>query len=153
MQEIPEYNCAGKETVYIDIQECNMQEWWQKDSAIYQNNEQISLEKKELLVKLVLTNIYQSNTYREDLNWLDFDNEPRVQEKQQVNDQQFCVFIFAACVTISSSNQRHQPRLDNIIPYMDVWQIYRDIEQPRGKETSQNKLKLQFSWRYIQQQR
>ena len=29
----------------------------------------------------VLMNIYQSNTYRKDLSWLHFDNEPRVQER------------------------------------------------------------------------
>ena len=30
--------------------------------------------------------IYQSNTYRKDLSWLYFDNEPWVQERQQVKD-------------------------------------------------------------------
>ena len=33
-------------------------------------------------VEPVLKNLYQSNTYRKDLSWLHFDNEPRVQEKQ-----------------------------------------------------------------------
>ena len=28
--------------------------------------------------------IYQSNTYRKDLSWLHFDDEPRAQERQQV---------------------------------------------------------------------
>ena len=31
-------------------------------------------------------NIHQSNTYRKDLSWLHFCDEPRVQERQQVND-------------------------------------------------------------------
>ena len=32
--------------------------------------------------------IYQNNTYRNNLNYLHFDNEPRVQERQQMLDQQ-----------------------------------------------------------------
>ena len=35
-------------------------------------------------VEPVQKNIYQSNTYRKDLSWLHFDDEPRVQEMQQV---------------------------------------------------------------------
>ena len=34
-------------------------------------------------------NIYQINTCRKDLSWLYLDDEPRVQERQQVKDQQF----------------------------------------------------------------
>ena len=30
-------------------------------------------------------NILQNNTYRNDLNWLHFHNQPKAQEKQQVN--------------------------------------------------------------------
>ena len=44
--------------------------------TIYQNNEQTSLDKKEVeLVEPVQINIYQSNTYRKDLSWLHFDDE------------------------------------------------------------------------------
>ena len=42
----------------------------------------------------VQMNIYQSNAYRKDLSWLHFDNQPGVQERQQVKDQQSCVSIF-----------------------------------------------------------
>ena len=84
----------------------------------------------------VLKNIYRSNTYRKDLSWPHFDDEPRVQEKQQVKNQQSCISVFVACLTNPSSNWGHQPRSDNSIPYMGVWKIYRDIEQPQEKETS-----------------
>ena len=58
-------------------------------TEIYQNDEQTSLEKKEAEpVETVLKSIYQSNTYGKDLNWPHFDDEPRVQQKQQVKDQQ-----------------------------------------------------------------
>ena len=45
-------------------------------------------------VEPVLKNIYQSNTYRKDLSWPHFDDEPRVQGKQQVKDQQTCIFVY-----------------------------------------------------------
>ena len=55
-------------------------------------------------VKPVLKNIYQSNSYRKDLDWLHFDDESKVQVKQQVKDQQSCLFVFVASLTIPSSN-------------------------------------------------
>ena len=42
---------------------------------------------RETSVKLVQMNIYQSNTYRKNLKWLPFGNEPKVQERQQVKNQ------------------------------------------------------------------
>ena len=44
------------------------------------------------------------NTYRKDLSWLHSDHQPRVQEKQQEKDQQYCIFTFVACLTIPSIN-------------------------------------------------
>ena len=96
----------------------------EENSRVYQNNEQAFLEKKEVEpVEPVLKNIYQSSTYRKDLSWSHLDNEPRAQEKQQVMDQQSCKLVFVACIPIPSSNQEHQPRRDNDIPYMGVRQI------------------------------
>ena len=57
-------------------------------------------------VEPVLKNIYQSNTYRKDLSWLHFDDEPRVQEMQQVEDQQSYIPHFVVYLTIPSSNLR-----------------------------------------------
>ena len=51
-------------------------------------------------VEPVLKNMYQVNTYRKDLSWPDFNSEPRVQEKQQVKNQQSCLFHFVACLTM-----------------------------------------------------
>ena len=48
--------------------------------------------------------IYQSNTYRKDFSWLHFDDEPRVQERQQVKNQQSCICAFVADLTTPSSN-------------------------------------------------
>ena len=57
-----------------------------------------------LSVGPVLTNTYQSNTYRKDLSWPHFNDEARVQEKQQVKGQHSCIFVFVVCLTIPSSN-------------------------------------------------
>ena len=38
---------------------------------------------KKKLIQLVQVNIYQSNTYRKDLEWLLFTDKPRVQQKQK----------------------------------------------------------------------
>ena len=68
-------------------------------------------------VQPVQMNIYQSNTYRKDLSWLHFDDEARVQEKQQVKDQQSCISISVAYSAIPSSNYEHQFRHDNSIQH------------------------------------
>ena len=70
-----------KKTVDIDILVTS----WNNDRKIMQsiNNKQTSLKKKEVEpAEPVLKNIYQSNTYRKNLSWSHFDDEPRVQEKQ-----------------------------------------------------------------------
>ena len=47
-----------------------------------------TLKKKKVeLVESVFKKIYQSNTYKKDLGWPHFDNEPRVQDMQQVKEQ------------------------------------------------------------------
>ena len=64
-----------------------------------------SLKNKEVQpAEPVHLNIYQSNTYRKDLSWLYFNNEPMVQKRQQVKDQQSCIFASVAYPTIPSSN-------------------------------------------------
>ena len=57
-----------------------------------------------------MMNIYQSNTYRKDLSWLHFDIEPRVQEKQQVKDQQ--VFFLLNCVHIQLRQKKLNKQLN-----------------------------------------
>ena len=84
-----------------------------------------SLENKEVEpVEPVQMNIYQSNACRKDLSWLYFNDEPRVQEKQQVKDQQSCVSVFVPYSIIQSSNQEHQPRHDSRTPCMAVLVIF-----------------------------
>ena len=103
-QRIPEPSCARKETVDIDI-------LWRSRNGDKKNKQSIRImswppsRKMEVeSVEPVLKNIYHSNTYRKDLSWPHLDDEPRVQEKQQVKDQQPCIFVFVACLTIPSRN-------------------------------------------------
>ena len=52
---------------------------------------------------VVQMNIYQSNNYRKDLSWLHVDDEPGVQEKEQVMDQQSYKSVFAVHPLIPSN--------------------------------------------------
>ena len=52
----------------------------------------------------VQMNIYQSNTYKEDLRWPYFDDEPSVQERQQELDQQSYIPVSVAHLTYPSSS-------------------------------------------------
>ena len=79
--------------------------------------------------------IYQSNTFRNDLSLLYFDDDPRFQERQKVKDQQFYISVFVAYLTIPSSRLENQPKK------------YRNTEQPQEKETSLNESRLQILWR------
>ena len=53
-------------------------------------------------VEPVQIKIYHSNAYRKDLSWLHFDDEPRVQERQHRKDQQSCISVIVAYLTIPS---------------------------------------------------
>ena len=51
---------------------------------------------------------------------LNFDDEPRVQERQESKDQQSWIFVFVAHLTITSSIYEHQNRLNNSIPGLEI---------------------------------
>ena len=150
-QRIPEFTCARKQTADIDILITSRHGDRKIRQSFKIRSRHPSRKRIAQPVQPILKNIYQSNTHRKDLRWPHFNDEPRVQEKEQVKDQQPCLFVFVACLTIPSSNQGYQPRRDNSISYMSVWQIYRDTEQRQEKETSQNELRLQFSGSQFQQ--
>ena len=115
-QRIPESNCARKETVDIDFLATS-----RKIMQSTRITKQPFPEKKEVKpVGPVLKKIYQSNTYRKNFTWEHFNKEARVQKNQQVKDEQSCIFVFVDCQAIPRSNQGHQPRRDNSIPYLDV---------------------------------
>ena len=98
--EIPEPSCAKKGCLCVDI-----------DILVTSSNGDRKIMQSIRII------IY----YRKDFSWPHFNNEARVQEKQQVNDQQSYIFVFVAFPTILSSNLGHQPRHDNSIPYIGIW--------------------------------
>ena len=77
-------------------------------------------------VEPILKNIYQRNTYqRQDLSWPHFDDEVRVQEKQQVKDQLSCIFVFVASLTIQVATWSNSP---NATMVFHTWVNGRFIE-------------------------
>ena len=102
-QRIQESSCARKETADIGIL-ATSRNGHRKIIQSIRITSRPNLRKKEVEpVEPVLKNIYQSNTYRKDLSSSHFEDEPRVQEKQQTKGQQSCIFIFVTCLTILSS--------------------------------------------------
>ena len=78
---ITEPRCATKETVDIDILVTSTNGENKIMQSIRITNRPPSRKKEVEPVEPVQMNIYQSNTYRKYLNWLHFDDEPRVQER------------------------------------------------------------------------
>ena len=117
---IPVSSCARKETVDIDILATSKN----GDRKITQSIRITSRPPSRKKKWNQLSQFWRTSTKVipiEDLSWPHFDDEPRVQEKQQVKDQQPSIFSFIACLTLPSSNWGHQPRRDNSTPYMGTW--------------------------------
>ena len=62
-----------------------------------------------------------------------FHDEPRIQEKQQVKDQQSCIFVFATCLIFPSNTRGTRPDMTTLF---HTWAYGRFIEIPQEKETS-----------------
>ena len=105
-QRIPESSCVRKETVDIDIF-VTSRNVDRKIVQSNQNNEQTSLENKKVEpVQPVQMNYCQGDTYRKQLSWLLFDDELKVQERQQVKKQPSCIFISLAYPTIPTTDEQ-----------------------------------------------
>lgn len=64
-----------------------------------------------------MTYIYKKDTYRNDLDWLYFNHQPRTQGNKQVQDKQDYIPVSFIYPTYSSRHWVHQPRHDNNIQY------------------------------------
>ena len=94
-----------KETVEIDVLVTSRNEDRKIMQSIKITSKPPSRKKEVEPVELVLKNIYQKNAYTKYLSWPHFEDEPRVQEKQQVKDQQCrTIFVFVAYLTIPRRN-------------------------------------------------
>ena len=72
-------------------------------------------------------NIYQNNTHRKDLSWLHFGDEPKVQERHQLKDQQSCTCAFVAYPTISIATRSTSPYM-TIVFYAWLYRKFIEIQ-------------------------
>ena len=74
-------------------------------------------------------NIYLSNTCRKDLSWLYLDNdEPKVQERQQLKDQQSYMFVFVLFLRILSTASRTIPDMTTLF-HACLYEIFTEIQR------------------------
>ena len=79
-------------------------------------------------VQPIQMNIYQSNTYRKDLNWLYFNDEPRVQERQQVKDQQSFISAFVAYLPLEAKNELYSTCVHSVMLHgRYTWPVKEDV--------------------------
>ena len=92
----------------------------------------------------VQVNTYQSKTYRKDLNWPHFDNEPRIRERQCAGPK-YPFLQFAKHIQIAAKSTN-----PDIAPVSHGRSYGRFIEiksKLRGEETSRKESGIQFSSR------
>ena len=85
-QRISQSSGVRKETVDIDI------------LVTSRNGDRKIMQSIRITSRPSLRKRKQSN-----LSWPHVKGEPRVQEKQQVKDQQSCIFVFVSCLTIPNN--------------------------------------------------
>ena len=90
-----------------------LQKKMHKKIKAYRKEPKVKMEVEP--VEPVQMNIYQSNTYRKDFSWLNFDNEPRVQESAVREGPTVLHIHFSSLSNYLKSTH------DNSIPYMTVW--------------------------------
>ena len=121
-----------------------------KNHAISHNNKYNSLENKEVEpVEPFHMKIYQINTYRKDLGWLHFEDEPKVQERQQVKDQQSFISIFVVYLTKQVAAMSTGPDMTTVF-YERPYGRFKEIQSnPRIKKlhtTNQGSNFLKSTW-------
>ena len=114
-------------------------------------NGQTYLRNKEVEpVEPVQMYMYQSNTYRKDLSWLHFNNEPKVQEWQQVKDQQSYISVFVVIQQFQVETRSTSPGAATVFhawPYCRFIEIESNLRRKKLHRTNQS------SMQQFQQQR
>ena len=108
--------------------------------TIYQNNEWTCLKNKEVEpVEAAQMKSYQSNAYKKSLSWLHFDDEPRIKDRQQVKDQQSCIFIFEVYLTflIAARSTSNSTIVFHIRPYDRFIEIQSNLKRKKLQRTNQ----------------
>ena len=80
------------------------------------------------------------NTYRKDLSWPHFDDEPSVQEKQRVKDRQSCISVFVAYLIFQVATKSTSPDVAtafHALPYGRFIAIQRILRMQKLCRTNQ----------------
>ena len=77
---------------------------------------------------------FKLGKWKKNVSWLHVDNEPVVQKRQQVKDQQFYLPVSVAYLAFPSSSQEHHPR-------------YEEKQRKRKEKEEKEILKDEFSSR------
>ena len=88
-------------------------------------------------VQPVQMNIYQSNTYGKELSRQHFDDEPRVQERQQVKDQQSCISVFVVYPTVPRSTSPDMTTVFHAWVYGRFIEIQSNLRRKKPHITNQ----------------
>ena len=98
-------------------------------------------------VQSIQMNIYRSNTCRKDLNWLHFDNDPKVQESQQVKDQQSHISVSVVYLTYLSSTSPGKTTVLHACQYGSIIDIKSNLWRKKPYKMNQvsNLLRSSFS--------
>ena len=131
-QSIPESSCARKETVDIDILVKSRNSDRKIIRSIRIRSRPPPKNKEVEPAEPVQMNIYQSSAYRKDLSWLHFDDQPRVQDKQQVKDQQACISILQLIQQFQVATTRTSPNMTTVLhpwPYGRFMEIQSNLRR------------------------
>ena len=114
-QNIPKSSWASKETADIDILVTSRN----GDRKIMQSTRITSRPSSTKTTwnqssKFWRTSEEQNNTYRKELSWPQFDDEPRAKEKQQVKEQQLYISIFVACLRFQIATRHTSPDVTTV---------------------------------------
>ena len=119
-------NCVRRESVLVPSRN------GEKNHATCKNSEWTCHKNEEVeQVQPVQMNNQLSNNYKIDLTWLQFDDEPGVQKRQQKKEQQSYQFLYLIQHT-KVKFRSTSPDLTTVLQYPsihDLSQIYRDKEQ------------------------
>ena len=113
-------------------------------------NEHPIENKERESVQAVQMNTCQKNTYREDGSWLNFDDEPRVQKRQQLKDKRSYIPVSVAYILYPSnirSTSSDMSRVFHAKPYGRFIEIKSNLKRKKlhGMDQGLNFLGGSFS--------
>ena len=94
-------------------------------------------------------NIYQSNTYRKNLSWLNFYDQSRASERQHVKDQQPCITAFVVFQHIRITGRSTRPDVTTVFhvrAYGRFIEIHSNLRRKNIYKTNQGSNFLGYSF-------